>query len=486
MKNIHFFLMNNFPGYSKLINVSQVRSYLTTIGIDAKITYQDIKSSKTYINDLYPGKRVTDIPDLDHIVQLINNYYNNESLLYNIPITDIYKNIINQIDSCYNKKLDYDCICFSCFSPFVFLIIYASFLIKKNNPNIDIMVGGIQIRSSKNTKDIFNNLDVIDYILTGDIEVAIEKYLTDEIPNKSYFVGYTDMPKIDVPKFYKAELSVSNYLLLNTSRSCPYSCSFCSGGIEPTRHQSTDIIIKTIKSYNRSFKIFNPKIYFTDNTFNFTKKRIHKICDGLIDINNKIPLDAYLVYNHIDHEIIRKMKKANFKIIRIGLDAFAEEKRYYTKKNFKITKEEIIDIADCIASNQMENQIFLIFGMPNESPDSFNIDFNLTAELNLRDGVTAYPFFYGLTSGSDIYNNPKEYGVTFEYWETIRCVIPEINDIVNRTPKFYFCDVSPEQYINQWKRLRSQLIRDNSIFYMDDGWKSTTLELEKLMKEELL
>jgi radical SAM superfamily enzyme YgiQ (UPF0313 family) len=359
------------------------------------------------------------------------------------------------------------------------MIIYSVFVIKKNNPNIDIMVGGIQILTSKSTEEIFNALDVVDYVLTGDIEVAIEKYLNNSLSNKNYFVGHTNMEKIGTPEYYKAEIWIDNFILVNTSRSCPYNCSFCSGAIEKVRQQPVDVLINTISTYNKLFLKCNIKIYFTDNTFNLNKKRINDVCDGLISINNQIPLEAYLVYNHIDHQIIRKMNKANFKVIRLGLDAFAEEKRQFANKNFNITREQIIDVADCISSNGMENQIFFIFGMPNETPESFNIDFNLVKELRRREGVNVFPFFYGLVSGSDIYNNPSKYNVKFEYWKTKPCVVSDINNIIQRTPKFYYCDVTPDQYVDQFKTLRP-------ILSNDDGYKSTTLELEKLMKEHLL
>lgn len=479
MKSIHFSLIQSFSYYSKLINVTQARSYLNMSGLKAKLTYQYIEATKIYINSLEPGQRVSDLPDLDHVVQLINNYYNSRPLLENIPYTEMHKKIFDSIDSYYDKKLDYDCVFFSCYCTFVLAIIYASFVIKKNNPDIDIVVGGIQVDLSKSTTGILKHLDTIDYVVSGDIEVALEKYLKDELKRSDFLIGNIDIKTLEMQQFYSPEVIVDKNLLINTSRSCPFRCSFCSGTIGPLRALPVETVISGIKEYNKWADRYYPRIYFTDNTFNFSKKRIHDICDGLIGINNKIPLEAYFVYNNIDTDIIKKLAKANFNIIRIGLDAFAPEKRRYAKKNFDITKEEIIEIANAITENGMVNQIFIIFGMPNETPESFNIDFGLAKELRVRDNVEVFPFFYGLSVGSDIYDNPTEYDVTFEYWKTKKCVIPEITDIVNRTPRFYFCNVTPQQYIEQFKTLRP-------ILSSDDGYKSTTLELEKLMREHLL
>ena len=134
---IHFALFQSFFNYSKLINVSQVRS----LKLPINISYQFIESSKMYINLLEPGKRISDLPDLDHMVQLINNYYQSKDLLENIPYPeDTHQWIIDQIHKAYDKRLDYDCICFTAFAPFMFVILYTAFIIKRKNPNIDIQI----------------------------------------------------------------------------------------------------------------------------------------------------------------------------------------------------------------------------------------------------------------------------------------------------------------------------------------------------------
>ena len=467
---IHFCLFQNFPRYSKILNITQARSYLKKKNILPLISYKFIETTKEYINQIEPGKRVTDLPDLDHIIRLINNKYEHRDLLDGIPINDEYRKILKQITINYANRIDADCICFTAFSPFVFLILYATFIIKKYNPDIHIMIGGIQMDLSKTTFDIFNNIPEVNFAVSGDLELALEEYINGTL--KSGFVGNVNMKELEPPIFYTPEIMMENNLLVNTSRSCPYKCSFCSGtSVGKFRYMRTSKVIETIHNINK-MKKYNPHIYFTDNTFNFTRKRIYDICNG---INNKIPLTAYLVYDNLDFDMIRTLKESNFHTLRLGLDAFATEKRIEANKSANITKDQLFDLANETAKHDIIHQIYLIFCMPNESEESFQIDFEIAKELAKIYKVEVFTFLYTLSVGSDMYNNPKKYGIKYEYWD-LNCVIPEINKSINECPKYYYCSVSQKEYINRFMRLKP-------IMREEKGYKSTILEMEKYVKQ---
>jgi radical SAM superfamily enzyme YgiQ (UPF0313 family) len=323
---------------------------------------------------------------------------------------------------------------------------------------------------SKTTFDIFNNIPEVNFAVSGDLELSLEKYINGTL--ESGFAGHVDMKELEPPIFYTPEIMMESNLLINTSRSCPHRCSFCSGSIGKLRYMKTDKVIETIHNVNK-LKRYNPHIYFTDNTFNFTRKRVYDICNG---IDNKVPITTYLVYDNLNADMIRTMKESNFHTLRLGLDAFAPEKRIQANKSSPITKDKLFDLANETGKNDLIHQIYLIFGMPNESEESFQIDFDIAQELSKIHKVEIFTFLYTLSVGSDIYNNPEKHGVTYEYWN-LNCVIPEINEAVNKCPKYYYCSVSQQDYIDRYEKLKP-------IMREEKGYKSTILEMEKYVKQQ--
>lgn len=441
-----------------LINVSQARGYLDQTKVS--ITYDLIFAAQRSINPVGDGRTIADVVDFNYIVQLINNYYNGNDLLKDISLPDDHKKVCDKVSELYDKKLDKDCVCFTCYRPFSFITVYTAILIKKSNPNIDTIVGGPFIELSQKARELFSCLGVFDYVVKGDIENVLEKYITGDLGKDEHFVDYIDMKQLSVPIYYLPEILIKPNLYFNFSRGCPYSCSYCPGSHRNLKSLPINTVISTYQYYDVLLsKMLSLKkkvsFFITDNTFNYSKNRIHNVCDGLIDLGNTFSSQAYFTIGNLNDVLIKKLKDAKFNMIKIGIDTYNDQKSELYNNVSKFNKENIELILDEIVSVGLE--IFGkpgLYGMPGETNDIFEEEWEFLCNLFNRykdtPGFYFMPHMFYFIPGTDVYDNPSKYGVIYENWGDLKCVIPEVNEVSKSTPRYYYCDISNVEYFRRY------------------------------------
>ena len=173
---------------------------------------------------------------------------------------DIYEsNINNQIQSIMTDlfNLNADHYIFSTYiwnKEYVFRIIRE---LKKIMPNITITLGGPEV--SYNAKESLLENTSIDFILVGEGEKVILNFLTNENKNQkgvaslkdneyTYIGDENPIENLDVIPFpYSEEELKENIKILyyESSRGCPFSCSYCLSSIDKgVRYLSLDRVKK--------------------------------------------------------------------------------------------------------------------------------------------------------------------------------------------------------------------------------------------------
>ena len=178
-------------------------------------------------------------------------------------------------------------------------------VIKKINPGIKIIVGGVHAEVV--AEDFFGKN--IDFIVTGNgIEVFSE--LVDDIEQGVYkeqqdtlFYGEKaeNVPNIHPNRKITQRYRASYYYvfhnpcaLVKTSYGCPYTCSFCfCRQVTGDKYYERDVadVIEEIK------RIKEPEIYIVDDNFLYSKKRVEKFCDLLEQEGIK---KRFLIYGRAD------------------------------------------------------------------------------------------------------------------------------------------------------------------------------------------
>jgi len=145
----------------------------------------------------------------------------------------------------------------------------------------------------------------------------------DELPFPAYhllkFEKYNF--KLDVPG--KGKLRAASIV---TSRGCPFHCVFCETSLvfgKRWRARSPDNIIKEIEFLQDTYNI--KALWFNDDTFTLSKKRIIDFCNLLIEKNIEIYFTCSIRVDTVDKELLKLMKDAGCYKIFYGVESGSQK-----------------------------------------------------------------------------------------------------------------------------------------------------------------
>lgn len=176
-----------------------------------------------------------------------------------------------------------DVIAFSCY---VFNIVYVEKLaraLKKSLPRVIIILGGYEAAF-----DTEKHLSYADYIIRGEGDFAfgelLEKINNGEkgIPKiiEAGTVKELDTVKSPYSNDYLSLGVKSRILYMETSRGCPFGCSYC---MSANSHGVRAFSLKRVFSDLEKFRSFNPPLVkFVDRTFNYDTERCAVIFEYII------------------------------------------------------------------------------------------------------------------------------------------------------------------------------------------------------------
>ncbi|MBL7086009.1 MAG: radical SAM protein, partial [Candidatus Cloacimonetes bacterium] len=192
--------------------------------------------------------------------------------------------------------------------------------------------------------------DYVDYIVQGEGEKAIFEVInggknriirserikdldTIPMPAWDYFVS---MPYDYSVEWFKEKPVFS----MNTSRGCPYKCTFCSvGSIWGKKYTffSAERIVNDIKYLIKTYNVKG--IYFREDNFTINKKRVFDFCELLLRYNLKINWVCETRVDTIDLEMIKLMYRSGCRSFYFGVESGCQRILDFLKKG--ITLEQV-------------------------------------------------------------------------------------------------------------------------------------------------
>lgn len=144
---------------------------------------------------------------------------------------------------------------------------------------------------------------------------------------------------------------------IETSRGCPYKCTFCNihrfyRGTYRTK--STNRVIQELKIISSQKNHKN--VLIVDDNFTVNMKRVEEICDTIIKEEIKLDLICQSRIDVIKNNpnIIKKMSKAGFWLFFLGIESFNQKSLNYVQKR--------VDFRDIVEAIRIlhENDILII------------------------------------------------------------------------------------------------------------------------------
>jgi len=273
---------------------------------------------------------------------------------------------------------------------------YQAALIKKNNPNIVTVIGGVHITALPvQTLKEFASFDIG---VVGEGEITLLE-LCEAIRHNYDLQGVSglvyrdrngikqtrdrlriaDQDSIPFPAWDL--LPKARTYFVQSVRGCPYNCLFCMNpNGKVARKRSVENVIRELLYIIDTFK--PERISFGDELFSVDMERTAHLLDEMIrhQIGQKVKWDVQTHVNYVNEALFKKFRQANVDRVELGIETGDEQA---LRKMGKGTNLEVI-IKACEAGKAAGVNIgtFLLFGQPNETMDSLQKTIDIAVKIN--------------------------------------------------------------------------------------------------------
>jgi anaerobic magnesium-protoporphyrin IX monomethyl ester cyclase len=298
------------------------------------------------------------------------------------------------------------------------IILYAD-MIKEVNPDAVIIAGG---SAAMSVPELLLQNSKVDVVCAGEGEKVVINLLkgleSHKLEDLSYIKGFhykmngeilfSGSPELlhdldsesDVPAYdlLPMEIYLSNPIVgfgrdidFISSRGCPFSCTFC---YQPWgshfRAHSVDLIIETLKSLKRNYKI--DFVSFQDDEFMAKKSRVYEFCEKVHKYIPGLLWSCTGRVNLVNEDIVKTMKNAGCIAISYGFESGSS--RMLKSMNKVATIEKMESAAKVNRKFGMMLPVSFIIGMPGEDEESCRetVEFCVRNKIPLKSIMFATPY----------------------------------------------------------------------------------------------
>lgn len=152
-----------------------------------------------------------------------------------------------------------------------------------------------------------------------------------------------------------------------TSRGCPFNCNFCATPVNwgrAVRVRSPENVIREIELLIERYGA--RVIFFYDDTFNLSQKRVEDICDLILERKLPIFWRAEIRLDLMTKPLLARMKQAGLFHVSFGLEAGSERVRN-TVIDKKIKIRDFHNVIAWCKELEVIPNVFFIFSHPTET-----------------------------------------------------------------------------------------------------------------------
>ncbi|MGL5797270.1 MAG: B12-binding domain-containing radical SAM protein [Cetobacterium sp.] len=296
---------------------------------------------------------------------------------------------------------------------FVFRIIKE---LKKIKPDAKITLGGPEV--TYNAEESLRENSSIDYVLIGEGEKVLLNFLTKKKEEQrgvaflrngefKYLGDEFPIENLDsIPFPYTEEELKENIKILyyESSRGCPFSCSYCLSSIDKgVRYWSLDRVKEDLKKFIDSGIEL---VKFVDRTYNLRKDRYLGIWQYLLDnYKEGVTFHFEINANIFDEEVIEFLKKVPEHYFQFEIGVQSINKETMNSINRRNLLERLRNNIKAISKN-IHLHVDLIAGLPHDTYETFKDSFDYVYEL---DSEMIQLGFLKILNGTRISKEIEEY-----------------------------------------------------------------------------
>lgn len=287
---------------------------------------------------------------------------------------------------------------FCCYIWNIKQVLKVALQVKTALPQVKIILGGPEV--SFNQKSILAENSFVDFVISGEGELAFAKLASLLAQNKSIPLGLAAMRsgnEIQLGEYHIANDTVSPYCkeyfdalggriaYIESSRGCPYTCAFCLSGTDrKVRFFNLDRVKNEMLLLAKSGA---KTIKFVDRTFNCNKKRAVDILQFIkANYGNEIPNNVCFHFeiaaDILDDELLDLIGSMPCGSVQFeaGIQSFNEKTLEAINRKTNLGRlcrniEKLVSFQNC------HIHIDLIAGLPYEDFSSFAQSFNRAFSL---------------------------------------------------------------------------------------------------------
>lgn len=234
------------------------------------------------------------------------------------------------------------------------------------------------------------------------------------VPHRAHgqFTGFLETPYPAWDLFdldaYRLPIVDKSYVLVETSRGCPYTCDFCVAPIHQGRkfrERSAKDLVDEIEHGYRTFGL--TFFYLWGDTVTLNVKSFSAFCEELIA--RKLPIQWFgnaRADNLTSPEFVRRLRQAGCWMLALGIETESEETRKDMLK--KLEGEKIRAAVQNMRAAGIRSFGFFILGYPGDTVDSLDrtIDYAVELDPDFANFYPAVPY-----PGTELYAKARRDGL---------------------------------------------------------------------------
>ncbi len=346
---------------------------------------------------------------------------------------------------------DFDLIGITMYSPVYYEAIRVFQSVRKAFPGIPVCLGGPYVTTMM--EEIFKETPA-DYAIYGEGEVSFaalirclkEKGDPAAINGLMYRNAAGDIvrnpPQEHIPDLNTLPMPAYDIFPMEryplhrmvTSRGCPYACAWCnSSSVWYQTYRDRDAV-SVVEEIEFLIGKYGKKIFvFGDNSFNINLKRVHEICDLLLERDIKILWSVSLRADRLNQELALKMKAAGCYNVAIGVES--ANNAILKRIGKGCTIEQITEGIAMLKNAGIEIMSQYVIGNPGETLDTVkeSVEYARNSGCDYTNFYTVLPF-KGTAQWDYVHTHGQLYTEHIHDFHTIN---PRI---VFETPEFPYND----------------------------------------------